>query len=769
MTTTLRVLHLEDSPKDAELIQMRLTKEGIACTVLLVSTRNDFVNALAQQVFDVILSDYNVPGFDGLDALTVAHETYPHIPFIFVSGTIGEESAIVTMRCGATDYVLKNRLSRLGPAVQRAVREARERADHQRAEEARARNELRLQTVLDSALDAVIGMDSDGLITDWNRRAESIFGWTEVEALDKPLAELIVPARHREAHPYGFRGFLRGGQETVLNRRVETTALRRDGSEFPVELATSIIEIDGKLRFNAFIADITDRKRTEETIREQARLLDVAHDAILVVNLEDTVLYWNEGAQRLYGWTAPEARGRRLSTLFYKEPPARLKQAADDLLKNGEWRGELEQVTRNGNAITVESHWTLVPESNGTAKSILVVNSDITERKSLEKQFLRAQRLENLGTLAGGIAHDLNNVLAPLLMGVQLLSTSVTGDKEQKWIDAMQLSIKRGASLVKQILSFARGVEGERRLMDVRGLMGEIETIAKETFPRSIQLRTQVSSGLWPVSGDFTQLYQVLLNLCVNARDAMPHGGSLTLKAENVTLEEQYAHRQDHAGPGAYVLLSVSDTGTGMPANIIEKIFDPFFTTKEVGTGTGLGLSTAMGIVKSHGGFLDVYSDVGKGTEFRVYLPAQEVPVVANGIEPQRELPLGHGEVVLLVDDEAAILEMTKATLESHEYRVLAAGDGTEAIALYAQHQQEIDVVITDMMMPYLSGSNTIRALQKLNPSVKILVVSGLMGNEQVAEVVDAQKIAFLQKPYTAEGLLTTLQQVIKPNQEALT
>lgn len=769
MTTTLRVLHLEDSPKDAELIQMRLTKEGIACTVLLVSTRNDFVNALAQQVFDVILSDYNVPGFDGLDALTVAHETYPHIPFIFVSGTIGEESAIVTMRCGATDYVLKNRLSRLGPAVQRAVREARERADHQRAEEARARNELRLQTVLDSALDAVIGMDSDGLITDWNRRAESIFGWTEVEALDKPLAELIVPARHREAHPYGFRGFLRGGQETVLNRRVETTALRRDGSEFPVELATSIIEIDGRLRFNAFIADITDRKRTEETIREQARLLDVAHDAILVVNLEDTVLYWNEGAQRLYGWTAPEARGRRLSTLFYKEPPARLKQAADDLLKNGEWRGELEQVTRNGNAITVESHWTLVPESNGTAKSILVVNSDITERKSLEKQFLRAQRLENLGTLAGGIAHDLNNVLAPLLMGVQLLSTSVTGDKEQKWIDAMQLSIKRGASLVKQILSFARGVEGERRLMDVRGLMGEIETIAKETFPRSIQLRTQVSSGLWPVSGDFTQLYQVLLNLCVNARDAMPHGGSLTLKAENVTLEEQYAHRQDHAGPGAYVLLSVSDTGTGMPANIIEKIFDPFFTTKEVGTGTGLGLSTAMGIVKSHGGFLDVYSDVGKGTEFRVYLPAQEVPVVANGIEPQRELPLGHGEVVLLVDDEAAILEMTKATLESHEYRVLAAGDGTEAIALYAQHQQEIDVVITDMMMPYLSGSNTIRALQKLNPSVKILVVSGLMGNEQVAEVVDAQKIAFLQKPYTAEGLLTTLQQVIKPNQEALT
>ena len=768
MNTTLRILHLEDNPKDAELIHMRLTKDGMACTIVLVAKRNEFVEALEQQTFDVILSDYTVPGFDGLDALTIAHHTYPHIPFIFVSGTIGEESAVVTMQCGATDYVLKGRLSRLRPAIQRALREAEERVQRLEAEKARTRNQLRLQAVLDSALDAVIGMDSDGLITDWNRRAEHIFGWPESHAIGKPFVELIIPPHVGEAHLHGLRHFLQTGQETGLNQRIETTALRRDGTEFPVELAISVIQIEGTYRFTAFIADITDRKRTEATILEQAALLDIAHDAILVVDLEDTVVYWNKGAERLYGWTAAEAQGTRLSTLLYKEAPL-LKDITDQLLEKGEWRGELEQVARPGNVITVASRWTVVRDSSGNAKSILVVNSDITERKSLEKRFLRAQRLENLGTLAGGIAHDLNNVLAPILMGVQLLSGSLSGDKEQKWIDAIQLSVKRGASLVRQILSFARGVEAERTLIDVRGLLAEIETIAQETFPRSIQLQSLVPGELWPVSGDFTQLYQVMLNLCVNARDAMPHGGGLTIKAENVTLDHQYAHMQADAQPGPYVLLSVSDTGTGMPAGVLEKIFDPFFTTKEVGTGTGLGLSTAFGIVKSHGGFLNVYSEVGKGTEFRVYLPAQGTPAIDTGSDEHHPLPVGQGEVVLLIDDEAAILEMTKATLETHEYKVLAASDGTEAVALYARHQKEIDVVITDMMMPYLNGSNTIRALQRLNPAVKILVVSGLMGNEQVAEAAGSHEIAFLQKPYTAESLLTTLHQVIGSNEKALT
>ncbi|WP_447983726.1 PAS domain S-box protein [Nitrospira sp. Nam74] len=766
MNTMLRILHLEDNPRDAELIQMRLSEEGVACEIVLVAGRKDFVEALEGQSFDVILSDYTVPGFDGLEALTIAHQACPHIPFIFVSGTIGEESAVVTMQCGATDYVLKGRLSRLKPAIQRALREAEERAQRKQAEEARTRNQLRLQAVLDSALDAVVGMDSNGLITDWNRRAEQIFGWSESDALGKPFVTLIIPPHQGEAHLHGLRHFMRTGQETGLNRRVETTALRRDGTEFPVELAISVIEIEGAYRFNAFIADITERKQREQTIREQATLLDVAHDAIVVTDLEDSILYWNKGAEHVYGWTSAEARGKRFSTLLYEEPPPLLKEAIDKLLQKDEWRGELEQFTRAGKAITIESRWTLVRDSNGKAKSILVVNSDITERKSLEKQFLRAQRLENLGTLAGGIAHDLNNVLGPILMGVQLLSAGRAGDKQQELIDAMQLSVKRGASLVRQILSFARGAEGERSLVDIRRLMTEIETITKQTFPRGIQLQSLVRAEPWPVSGDFTQLYQVLLNLCVNARDAMPHGGRLTMKADNVTLDQQYAYMQVHAQPGPYVLLSISDTGTGMPAGVIEKIFDPFFTTKAAGLGTGLGLSTALGIVKSHGGFLDVYSEVGKGSEFRVYLPAQRSEVMGPGTDEPQEWPMGHGEVVLLVDDEAAILEMTKATLEAHEYKVFTASDGTEAVALYAEHQREIDVVITDMMMPYLNGSNTIRALQKLNPAVKILVVSGLMGNEQVAEVAGTTQVAFLQKPYTAESLLITLQQVIGPNQD---
>jgi len=422
----------------------------------------------------------------------------------------------------------------------------------------------------------------------------------------------------------------------------------------------------------------------------------------------------------------------------------------------------LHQFNRDGKEVIVSSRWTLVRDEQAQAKSILVVNTDITSSKQLEAQFLRAQRLESIGTLAGGIAHDLNNVLTPIMMAIQLLEAQVTDERSLRLLPILKNNTKRGAALVKQVLSFARGIEGERTVLQVRHLISEIKQIAKQTFPKSIEFYTDIPQDLWTVSGDATQLHQVLMNLCVNARDAMPVGGTISICAENLIVDQNYARMNIEAKVGAYIVLTVSDTGTGMPKDILDRIFEPFFTTKEIGKGTGLGLSTVLGIVKSHGGFIKVTSDVGRGTQFKVYLPA----VVATETQHTEdlELPKGNGELVLVVDDEVAICEVTKTSLETYGYRVLTASDGIEAIATYAQKKSDISVVLLDMMMPSMDGATTIRTLQKINPYVKIIAISGITSNEKIAKNAGSTVKTFLSKPYTSKKLLKTINLVLTEN-----
>lgn len=506
-----------------------------------------------------------------------------------------------------------------------------------------------------------------------------------------------------------------------------------------------------------------ERKQTEQKIREQAALLDIATDAILVCSLENKILFWNKGAERLYGWQAEEAIGEDASKLLYKETESQLRDIQVKLAEKGEWQGELHKITKSGKPIIVQSRWTLVHDERGKPKSILVVNTDITQKKQLETQFLRAQRLESIGTLAGGIAHDLNNVLTPILGAVQILQMLLHDERSQRVLSLLEINAKRGADLIKQVLSFARGLEGERTIVQVAHLIWEIEKIARETFPKSIDIRTDISIiDLWPVCGDATQLHQVLMNLCVNARDAMPSGGTLKISAENLFIDENYAGMNIDASVGPYILINIRDTGTGIPSEIVDRIFEPFFTTKEPGKGTGLGLSTVLGIVKSHDGFVNVYSEPGKGTQFRIYLPATQSAV--PNITPNIELPKGKGELILVVDDELAIREITKTSLETYNYQVLTASDGIEAIALYAQQKDEISVVLTDMMMPSMDGQTTIRTLHKINPQVKIIAMSGFASNGTVAQASGTGVKAFLSKPYTAKELLKTINGVINEN-----
>ncbi|MBP5972297.1 PAS domain S-box protein [Brasilonema sp. CT11] len=504
-------------------------------------------------------------------------------------------------------------------------------------------------------------------------------------------------------------------------------------------------------------SDITERKQAEHKIREQAAWLDVATDAIIVRDLENKIVFWNKSAERLYGWKAKDVLSKNANDILYKRASLQLQQALSQVNLTGEWYGELSQIRKDGKEVLVETRWTLVRDEHGNPKSILIVNTDITEKKKLQTQFLRAQRLESLGTLASGIAHDLNNTIAPMLMSAQLLRMRISDERNQQILQTLETNAQRGAAMVKQVLSFARGVEGKRTILQIRHLISEIEQFAKQTFPKSIEFCTEIVPNLWTISGDATQLHQVLMNLVINARDAMPKGGVLSIYAENFFIDENYARTNLDATVGFHIVITIKDTGIGMPPEVLDRIFEPFFTTKEVGKGSGLGLSTVLGIMKSHNGFISVSSKVGKGTQFQVFLKA----VLENQTLPQEslELPMGNGELILVVDDEAEIREITKITLENYNYKVLTACDGIEALALYAQNPEHIKVVFVDMMMPDMDGLTTIRALLKMNPCIKIMAASGITDNQKLTQSLGVE--TFLSKPYNIKNLLQVLQKIL--------
>jgi len=657
-------------------------------------------------------------------------------------------------RNGTRAYVgLNNRLiTYRGRAASLGV--VRDLTERKRVEKALQKSEEKYRTMIELSNDLIWMLDRQGNFMYFNKRAEEVSGYKPEDWMGKSFAPIVSPE--------DLPGVQKIFEETLAgkSRQYEVSVYKKDGSSLILSVNTAPIfesgEIVGTVSFGR---DITEHKKAVEQIKEQAALLDKAHDAIILLDLEHRLMYWNKGAERLYGWTSEEALGKDANTFLYKDGSPWLIEASNSVLERGEWNGELHQVTKEGKEIIAESRWTLMRDSKGNSRSILIINTDVTEKKKIESHLLRAQRLDSIGRLTGGIAHDLNNLLAPIMQSLQRLEEKSMDEESRKLLGVLERSTKRGAYMIKQILSFSRGVEIERRIIRVADLISEMENIVREAFPASIEIRTDIPENIWNVAGDATQLHQVIINLCMNARDAMPDGGILGISAENCFIGEDFVRTNVDARTGPYVVITVSDTGTGIPPEIMDRIFEPFFTTKEPGKGTGIGLSTSLAIVKSHGGFIDVSSKVWKGTVFKVYLPASKSGAQeAKGYqsEPSQE----RKDLILLVDDEAQIREITRQTLEAAGYSVLAASNGSEAVSIYSRHRKEIKAVLMDMMMPVMDGPACIWVLRKINPDVRIIAVSGITEDDKFADLKDTVH-AFLEKPYTAEKLLDTIYEVI--------
>jgi PAS domain S-box-containing protein len=782
------ILIVDDTPINLELLLNFLEDSGFK--VLVAEDGESAIESAEFALPDMILLDILMPGIDGFETCRrlKTNQATQDIPVIFMTALTETVDKVRGLSLGAVDYITKplqheEVLARIQlhlsfrnlnkTLTEQNARLEQEISERKRAEEEREtafkalqESEARFKRLVEANIIGIILADLNGNIIEAN---DAFLRMVEYGREDLSSGRLrwdeITPPEYRHLDERAIAEFISSGVCTPFEKEF----IRKDGSRVPTMVGGALVE-QSQQNALCFVLDISDayrqatlHKLAEQKIHEQAALLDITTDAIFVRDLDNKIRYWNKGAENLYGWQAQEAIGKKANNLLYRwETIDQLQDSHKSLTDCGSWQGELHQVTKQGKDIIVSSRWTLMRDEQGQPKSILTVNTDITEKKQLETQFLRTQRMDSLGTLASGIAHDLNNALTPIMMTAQLLECKLQDEQSQEWLSILETNVKRSADLVKQVLLFSRGVEGKRTTLWVERLISEIAQIVKQTFSRAIEIRTNIpKQNLWTISGDATQLHQILMNLCVNARDAMPEGGILEISAKNMWIDEHYVRMNIDAKVGSYVVITVSDTGIGIPKEIVDRIFEPFFTTKEVGKGTGLGLSTVIGIVKSHGGFVEVASEVGQGTQFNVYLPVTQLGETASLAEERHELAIGHGELILVVDDEDSICEITKTSLEKYGYKVLIASDGIEAIALYTQHKKEISVVLIDMMMPSMDGPNTIRVLQKINPQVKIIGVSGLVSNDKMIELLGNSVKRFLPKPYTSSELLKNLQVVL--------
>ena len=890
MPQSLKVLIVEDSSEDAELLVQELRNAGFEPEWQRVETEAEYLDRL-QHGISLVLSNYEMPRFSGLRALELLKQGGLDVPFILVSAVAGEDAAVAAMKQGATDYLIKNRLTNLGQSVSQALEATRLRAERRRVEQ-----RLLLQsTAMETAANAIMITDATGKILwvnpaftvqsgysvedvvghtprllksgkhdleffqklwatvlsgkTWrgiitNRRKDDTLNideqtitpvlskdgavthfvtimddvterLTAEDGLKLALTQIRTLLKHSPAVLYALKveqgeitswssnsevswllGFeieeiekldwwqsilyaedrhsQRAGLAGAIERgssRAEFRLRHKDGSYHWVEDHLRLVRnVPGEpVELAGVWTDITERKNAVEALSASEdrfrQVVENIHEVFWLTELKsNTILYVSPGYEVIWGRTCESLYASAKGWLEHVDEldRARVEQAVKAKQFLGTY-DEIYRIVRPGGAMRwIRSRIFPVRDKTGEVVRLVGLAEDITERKKMEDQALRGQRLECIGMLASGIAHDLNNVLAPIAMAVPLLRTTITDSADVRMLDILQQCGERGAGLVRQILGFVHGIGSEPRIMQIKHLLDDITNVVSETFPKSIVLQSQVPSRLWPILANPTQIHQVLLNLCVNARDAMPKGGTLSLRAENVTLSDVTALNVEGGKAGDWLVLHVEDTGTGIPPEVLGRIWEPFFTTKSVEQGTGLGLSTVRGIVEAHHRFMVLVTMPGRGTSFQVYLPAEVSAVVADDLVPSLPSGRGHNELILLVDDEAPIREAACSILSQAGYSVITAGGSTAALKLIDSRAAEIALVITDRDMPDGGGLALVKAIRERGLVIKTLLISGLSSSDETDRANDENLFgAFLAKPFTAEILLSSVQSLL--------
>ncbi|MBI4480782.1 MAG: PAS domain S-box protein [Acidobacteria bacterium] len=749
----LRLLIVEDSLADAELAVAILKRAGYLFTHDIVDSQGRFQECLRETEYDVILSDHNLLNWTGLDALNILRQSRKDIPFIVVTAILGDEAAVDYIKRGANDYVLKHRLERLPVAVGRALREKQRAEETARLQEAILCAKKEWELTFDAVPEIVLLLDEQSRILRANRAAAEMVGLDFSQLIGQHCQEV-----------------LQGLSEQVLATGQEAWGEVSDARSGKVyeAVVSPLREHAGKVKgCVCAMRDITQRRRAEEALRDSEErhrnLFENANDIVYTTDLAGNFTSWNKVGEQITGYTREEALQTNLWQVVAPEYVAAVRQGIERALA-GETIGpsEIEVLAKDGSRVVLEVGSQIAWKERNPV-GIQGIARDITDRKKLESQFLQAQKMEAIGRLAGGVAHDFNNLLNVVIgYATLLLDKPDAEDRRRRHAEQIKRAGERAVVLTRQLLAFSRKQVLQLRVLDLNRLITDMEQLLKRLIGEDIETVTILEPDLGRVKADAGQIEQVIMNLVVNSKDAMPQGGKLTLQTANIELDEDYARRHAGVEPGPYVMLAVSDTGVGMDPEVQARIFEPFFTTKPPGKGTGLGLSTVYGIIKQSRGDIWVYSEPGRGTTFKIYMPrVQEVPEPL-GLPSRPPEPLVGSETILLVEDEASLRELAREFLETNGYRLLEAKDGLEAVEIAEHYEGCIHLLLTDVVMPGLSGRQLVERLEPLHPHMKVIYMSGYTDDAVVNHGGLTPGTIFIEKPFMRDTLLRKVREALE-------
>ncbi len=764
ISAPLHVLLVENSMADAELNLHELGRAGFKCEPLIISTSAELLANLGRFPFDIVLADYRLPGWTGMDAFSAMRKGGRDVPFILVTGTLGEEVAVECIKQGVTDYVLKEHLARLPLVVARALEERALRDARNFMVQALRQSEANsLFLFAHNPLPMWVFETGTLQILQVNDAALRHYGYERMDFLQLNAGNLH-PAEEVDAVARVFRSITPEAQHAGQWRH-----RRRDGSLIDVEMFLCQMEYSGNSAALVVAQDITERKRAEEERQKFFTLVEYSRDFIAVADLLDNVEYVNPAGRAILGITEAESvRGTHsLDYVLPADLPLVESTVLPALYSKGHWEGELRFRHRiTGKCVPMDFVGFQVKDpQTGEPRFVATVSRDMTERRALEQQLRHAQKFEAFGQLAGGIAHDFNNVIGAILGWAELGEDQAAANHPalENYFKKIHVQCDRVTALIRQLLAFARRQILEPRSLSLNQTVQDVMNLLDKVIGKDVEIKTALAENLSAVRADPTQIEQVLINLCINSRDAMPKGGRITIETLNTEFTDEDCRRVVGLLPGRYGELRVTDTGTGMDATVRERIFEPFFTTKGTGKGTGLGLATVYGIVKQHNGFIQVESEVGRGSTFRVFLPVNEAPT-ASDLRPVAldDLPVRGGtETILLADDHEGICEMAQSVLKAKGYQVLLARDGEEALEVFKANRDRISLVLLDVIMPRRGGPEVFEAIKALKPGILVVFATGYSNETAVLADIVERGLAVLKKPYSPSDLCRRVREVL--------